>query len=336
MHQSIRKRHEDILHHGPCPPCGFANDTGDARRAMQNRRSIDINHGISPVNTSNSNLLNYIALLLSNDEALQRFLIDPITDAEGTHGITKAERAVLRRSVAHLSNRALNGYTVARHLGSYRRSLRLLQNVLHNVGSKMVQDVHIAATGPQDATADAYRFSAVYNLPIAVTGPVDFTCKTNQYVEQPQYGGPYAVSTPAYTVSLDTPNPTIQQVMDEVNRVYFSSPVMPYSTVNIGGQLYVRSLTPLSTYEITADISNPCYDFTKNPSADFVFWFWSINGRANPATGGFAGESFATRRLNPNDTVFWQLIAPDAEYGFQPCRPTEGNAFAMASKAAKS
>jgi hypothetical protein len=300
---------------------------------MQYGRSIDINKRISPVNTSNSNLLNYIALLLSNDEALQRFLIDPITDAEGTHGITKAERAVLRRSVAHLSNRALNGYTVARHLGSYRRSLRLLQNVLHNVGSKMVQDVHIAAADPQENAAGAYRFSAVYNLPIAVSGPVDFTCKTNQYVEQPQFGGPYAISTPAYTISLNTPNPTIQQVMDEVNRVYFG--YMPYSTVNIGGQLYVRSLTPLTVYEIIADLSNPCYDFASNPSADYVFWFWSINGRANPATGGFAGESFATKRLNPNDTVFWQLIAPDAEYGFQPCVATVGNAFATASKAAK-
>lgn len=292
---------------------------------------------------SNSNLLNYIALLLSDDEALQRFLIDPITDAEGKHGVTKAERAVLRRTVFHLSNRSLNGYTLTRHLGSYRRSLRLLQNVLHNVGSKMVQDAHIAAAGPapgqaqseagaERAAAGGYRFSVIYNLPNAgANGPVDFTCKTNASVDA--VGGPYAFSTPAYTISLPTANPTIQQVMDEVNRAYFG--YMPYTTVNIGGQLYVRSLIPLSTYEIIADLSNPCYDFTRNPSADFVFWFWSINGRANPATGGDLGQSFAQKRLNPGDTVFWQLIAPDAQYGFHPCAPTPGNAFAAAARATK-
>jgi hypothetical protein len=293
----------------------------------------------STMSNSNSNLLNYIALLLRDDDALRTFLIDPVTEPENTHNITKAERAVLRRTVFHLSNRSLNGYTIARHFGSYRRSLRLLQNVLHNVGSKMVQDAHIAAAGPalgqaqteagtQNADVGGYRFSVIYNLPIAVTGPVDFTAKTNAYVEQPQYGGPYAISTPAYTVSLPTPNPTIQQVMDAVNRAYFG--YMPYETVNIGGELYVSALIPLSTYAITADLSNPAY----TPSSDYVFWFWSINGRANPSTGGSLGESFASRRLNPNDTVFWQLIAPDAEYGFQPCTATEGNAFALATKAA--
>ena len=47
---------------------------------------------------SNSNLLNYISLLMHDDDALKTFLVDPITDAEGKHGITKAERAVLRRN----------------------------------------------------------------------------------------------------------------------------------------------------------------------------------------------------------------------------------------------
>lgn len=288
---------------------------------------------------SNSNLLNYIALLLHDDDALRTFLIDPVTEPENIHNITKAERAVLRRTVFHLSNRSLNGYTLTRHFGSYRRSLRLLQNVLHNVGSKMVQDAHIAASvpapglaqneaGAKEDAAAAYRFSVIYNLPNAgANGPVDFTAKTNADVDR--VGGPYAFSTPAYTVSLPIPNPTIQQVMDEVNRVYFG--YMPYKTVNIGGQFYVSALIPLSTYAITADLSNPAYS---QPGADYVFWFWSVNGRANPSTGGSLGESFASRRLNPGDTVFWQLIAPDARYGFHPCSPTEGNAFALAARAA--
>ena len=215
---------------------------------------------------SNSNLLDYINLLMKDDVALKNFLVDPITEAEGTHGITKAERAVLRRTVSHLSNKSKNGYTVSRHLGSYRRSLRLLQNVLHNVGSKMVQDVQ---KNPENKAA-TYSFSVVYNLPTVVSGPVDFTKKTNSFVDQ-NYGGPYAVTFPSYTVQLSNQNPTIKEVMDEVNKIYFSSPVMPYSTVNIGGDDYIKSFTPLSTYEITADLSQ--YQL----SDDYVFWFYSIN-----------------------------------------------------------
>lgn len=273
---------------------------------------------------SNSSLLNYVNLLLSNDDALNTFLVDPITESENVHGITKAERAVLRRTIAHLSNKSANGYTVARHLQSYRRSLRLLQNVLHNVGSKMVQD---AIPVSEDANSAAlYTFSIVYNLPKVTNGPVDFTCKTNGFVEQPQYGGPYAISTPAYTVQLSNPNPSIKDVMDAVNQRYFG--YMPYTTVTIGGQLYVKSLIPLSTYEITADLSSSCYDLT-NPNADYVFWFYSINGKANPYNSGEIGTSFATQILQPNQTVFWQLIAPDYEYGFQKCSPTEGNQYTM-------
>ncbi|WP_298310558.1 hypothetical protein [uncultured Aquimarina sp.] len=273
---------------------------------------------------SNSKLLNYVSHLLSDDDALKTFLVDPITESEGIHGITKAERAVLRRTIAHLSNNSANGYTVSRHLGSYRRSLRLLQNVLHNVGSKMVQDV---LTDPQSENATAlYPFSVVYNLPSGSNGPVDFTCKGNDFVDQ-NYGGPYAISTPAYTVQLSNQNPTIKEVMDEVNKQYFSSPVMPYTTVTIDGDLYIKSFTPLSVYELTADLSNSCYDLTTNPSADYVFWFYSINGRANPNTSGSIGTSFADQNLNSGDTVFWQLIAPDATYGFQPCAITSGNKY---------
>lgn len=278
---------------------------------------------------SNSNLLNYIGLLLSDDDALANFLVDPITEAEGKHGLTKAERAVLRRTVAHLSNKSVNGFTIKRHHDSYRRSLRLLQNVLHNVGSKMVQDIMIQGNKQEEAGA-LYTFSIIYNLPNGTaSGPVDFTCKTNAYLEQPQYGGPYAWSTPAYAVQLSIRNPTIQQVMDKVNQVYFASPVMPYTTVKTADGLFVKSLSPLGVYPITADISNDCYDFTKHPDADFVFWFYSINGKANRFNSGSLGESFATKTLQPNDTVYWQLIAPDAKYGFQKCSLTEGNKYAM-------
>jgi hypothetical protein len=269
---------------------------------------------------SNSNLLNYVHLLLSDDDALKNFLVDPITEAEGKHGITKAERAVLRRTVAHLSNKSANGYTVSRHLESYRRSLRLLQNVLHNVGSKMVQDTMV---NPEVSEA-SYTFSMIFNLPNTGSRPVDFTCKTNADVDR--YGGAYAWATPAYTVTLNNPNPTIKEVYDAVNARYFSSPVMPYST-DPSGQ-FVTAITPLSVYPITADLSNDCYDLSKHPDADFVFWFYSINGNANPTTAGALGTSFTKQTINPNDTVYWQLIAPDARYGFKKCSLTDGNEYA--------
>jgi hypothetical protein len=258
---------------------------------------------------SNSNLLNYINLLMHDDGALRAFLINPI-QAEENHGITKAERAVLRRTVAHLSNNSKNGYSVSRQMGSYRRSLRLLQNVLHHVGSKMTQD----AMATPDAEG-SYSFSMIFYFPNDVSsGPVDFTKKTNADVEK--VGGPYAWNTPTYTVTLDNPNPTVQEVYDAVNDTYFSSPVMPYETVEIGGNPYVKAIVPLSTYAITADLSQ------YTTSDDYVFWFYSINGKADgniSGNSGTIGESFATKTLNAGDTVFWQLIAPDEEYHFLPC-----------------
>ena len=282
---------------------------------------------------SNSNLLTYLGLLLSDDKVLMNFIIDPITDAEGKYGLTKAERSVLRRTVANLSNKSVNGFTMARHLGSYRRSLRLLQNVLHNVGSKMVQDTMPTASNADEQLSGSYTFSVIYNLPAVASGPIDFTCKPNAAVEQ--YGGPYATSTPAYTVNLPNPNPTIKEVMDEVNRVYYGSPVMPYTTVSTPDGLFVKSLIPLGVYGITADLSNPCYNLGNKPTPDFVFWFYSINGRANSTNSGTVGESFAQFKLKPNDTVFWQLIAPDTQYGFYPCVMTDGNAYAQSATLSK-
>ncbi len=267
---------------------------------------------------SKSKLLNYISLLLSDDEALQRFLIDPITDAEGKYGLTKAERAVLRRTVFHLSNRSLNGYTLVRHLGSYRRSLRLLQNVLHNVGSKMAQEAHVAATTPAPLEdTEQYTFTVVYYLPVLFSE--DFTGQPNSYV-----GNPYANAESA-VVTLSNQNPTIQNVMDAA----VSSSGVSYLT-DISNS-YVTALS--STFEgwkITADFPQD--------ASDYVFWFWSINGTPRPSyvgDVGVQGASFTQQQLAPNDTVYWQLIAPDSTYGFMPCDATDGSAYAKAAKAAK-
>jgi hypothetical protein len=282
---------------------------------------------------SNSNLLNYISLLLNDDDALNQFLIDPI-QAEDDHGITKAERAVLRRTVAHLSNKSKNGYTVSRHLGSYRRSLRLLQNVLHNVGSKIVQDVHIST---EDSDPSATYSMRLYFPYYDVPGQVNLTGKTNADVEN-KYNNAYTYSIPLKAISVSqnkNENVTIQDLMnaykDYIGKDKSGNYIFDYKTVLIDGVQYVSDIK-FGKLEILANISDPRYNLTNNPKANFVFWFYSISGQSNkganpgvPGTPGTEGESFATKTLSAGDVVSWAVIAPDSEYGFASCDTTEGN-----------
>ena len=291
---------------------------------------------------SKSKLLNYISLLLSDDEALQRFLIDPITDAEGKYGITKAERAVLRRTVFHLSNRSLNGYTLVRHLGSYRRSLRLLQNVLHNVGSKMAQEVLVAASAQAQAQAQAedtengpFTFTVIYYWPDLIGGSeaYDFTGMTNEQAYNGNNNLPY-VHHAKYLVRMPIDNPTIKDVMDQAQlQGTPTHPVARYETDSSGQ--FMTSLTLPDNTVLIADPTDPRYDLADNPNANFIFWFWSINGTPNKIPGIGGSSAFTTPTLNDGDTVCWQLIAPDFSYGFSPCTTTPGNTFAEAEKASK-
>jgi hypothetical protein len=277
---------------------------------------------------SNSNLLNYISLLLNDDDALNQFLVDPI-QAEEAHGITKAERAVLRRTVAHLSNKSKNGYTVNRHLGSYRRSLRLLQNVLHNVGSKMVQDASIPKENTNDKTSVGFYTMILYFPFESQENEVNLTCQNNEYVKS-NYGDPYSHSSITFHALISGPV-TAKDVMDNIKSRYLS--IFDYATVNmkdLKGNTYeyvsyIKYNLNGSNYEGYADISNNCYNLKENPGADFVFWFYSVNGKANPHTSGEIAQSFSTKHLNPCDTLYWQLIAPDKTYGFYPCDSTPGN-----------
>ncbi|MEM1242635.1 MAG: hypothetical protein AAGI45_22625 [Cyanobacteria bacterium P01_H01_bin.26] len=266
-----------------------------------------------------SNLLKYISHLMQDDDALHQFTIDPITDAENTHGLTKAERAVLRRTVHGLSNNSVNGYSMVRHGESYRRSLRLLQNVLHNTGSKMIMDTVATADGE-------YTYHVVVYAP-KLTESRDFTCKTNYDLKL--VGGPYATTYMSSPVVLPSDSPTIKDVLDKSG--------LGYEIVkNKDGEEFVSafySAPAKSGIKISADISDPCYDLSIEKYADFAFWFYSINGKAGTAHSGKVGGSFANYQLKPGDTVYWQLIAPDKTYGFQPCVAHDANAYAKAQKA---
>ncbi|WP_340199706.1 hypothetical protein [Ascidiimonas sp. W6] len=274
---------------------------------------------------SSSNLLSYISLLMHNDEALQRFIVDPITDAETKYGLTKAERAVLRRTVSNLSHHAINGFSMERTLSSYRRSLRLLQNVLHNTGTKMGVDV--LSNGAVTATSQVYHLVINYpNLPSGST--TDFTCADNAKVDS--YGGPYYQSQFFQIVFNDSNPTTVQRLLlgaaqafpniIAYNSVVMGTPAKPFiSEISINGRT------------IKADISNPCYDLSTNPNADSVFWFYSINGmpqKGFAGTTGNLGESFQDYVLTSGQTVYWQVLAPDTTYGFKSCKPHTLNEYA--------
>ena len=268
---------------------------------------------------SNSNLLNYVSLLLSDDEALKTFLVDPITRAEGKHGLSKAERAVLRRTVAHLANTSLNGFSMERNLSSYRRSLRLLQNVLHTSGAGLAQGM--LSNGPlQDGYTVFYLY--VY-YPNVNPGVYDFTCQSNTDVNN--IGGPYG-NYQVFQIVFGSGDTTVERLILGASQAF--PDVISYKTVSLQSKPYLSEIT-INGRTITADLSNSCYDLDANPNADAVFWFYTLNGAANRGgTSGSIGESFSEYPLKSGDVVFLQLIAPDASYGFQSCAPHELNAYA--------
>ena len=264
---------------------------------------------------SQSNLLNCIHHLLQDDNELKAFILDPVKHAEDVHGLTKAERSVLRRTVAHLPSTSKSSFAMERSMDSYRRSLRLLQNVLHNSGTKMMGDV--LSNGPVTETSTV--FYLIVDYPNMSSGQhLDFTCKGNDAVEA--IGGPYANSQ-FFQIVFGSGTTTIERLVLGASQAF--PKIFGYETVNLlnpNGALrpYLSSVT-INDRTLKADISNGCYDFKKNPNADFAFWFYSVDGKANPTNSGSAGMSFADYEIPSGTTIHLQLIAPDTKYGFKPC-----------------
>lgn len=265
---------------------------------------------------SQSNLLHYIHVLLENDSELEAFIKDPVNTAESKeYGLTKAERSVLRRTVAHLPSTSKSSFAMTRTLDSYRRSLRLLQNVLHNSGTKMMGDV--LSNGPVTETSTV--FYLIVDYPNMDSGEVlNFTAEGNDAVDN--IGGPYANSQ-FFQIVFGSGSTTVERLVLGASQAFPDK--ISYETVSLpdpnGVQKpYISSVT-INGRKLIADISDPRYDFKTNPSADYVFWFYSINGTANKYNSGSAGMSFADYTLQSGDTVHLQLIAPDTKYGFKPC-----------------
>jgi hypothetical protein len=270
----------------------------------------------------------YIQTLLSDNHALEQFIKDPLVSESPEFGLTKAERSVLRRVVIHLPPTAKSGFSGARSISSFRRSLRLIQNVLH-YSSTAVHAKMLSAPSSVEAMVDKNFLGAtadvnVEGLPSASSqnggtfylyvyypngGSNNYTGKTNAFVNQK--GGPYTNYQFFQIVFGDGPT-TVERLLLGASQAFPNS--ISYQTVNgTGGLPYVSEIT-INGNMITADLSH--YQL----SDDFVFWFYSVNGKPNQGgTSGIEAESFRNFPLNSGDTVFWQLIAPDADYGFQTC-----------------
>jgi hypothetical protein len=272
----------------------------------------------------------FIAKLLSDDGTLKKFLADP-TNGGQEHGITKAERAVLRRVTAHLSNKSKNGYGIDRGLGSYRRSLRLLQNVLHK---------HAASHSSMLTSTDGLE---TYSFHIYITGDPN------------NPGAPYDNPSVAYTDYVTFLRSgdftTVGEVMN------FNPPINPSEgdtdTVNVGavndshgnlGNLSYKAVYMNNAwYIIEYSLSNFSSSINGNYTLPLLgatgkdrepFWFFSLNGNAispnsnqgysksNGVIEGDDGESFQKFLLNGSTNIVWQPIAPDMDYGFGPCFPT--------------
>ena len=277
----------------------------------------------------------FISKLMSDDDTLKKFLADP-TNGRQEYGITKAERAVLRRVTAHLSNKSKNGYGIQRDLGSYRRSLRLLQNVLHSHGA-----AHAAITSTDDTTysfhvyitGDPNNPGAPYDNPgVAYTNYVTFTTSVDNAV------------TVADAMNFASPsNPSQGQKTDSISLGQGSD-----KDGNQGNISYVAVYNNNNWYVLEFTLSNFASSINGTYTLPFVlpdgtpvtgtdrfpFWFFSLNGKAispnsnqgylltDGVTEGDDGESFVDFKLNGSNNIVWQPISPDMDYGFGPCFQT--------------
>jgi hypothetical protein len=224
-------------------------------------------------------LNDYLHKLLGDDDKLKHFLADPVAQCE-EHGLSKAERSVLRRVATTASTDSTNGYAIVRPLEAYRQAIRMMQNVLHN----------------NMGTALASGSVASNSLYLYYSGnPSDPT--TNPYYYGKAYSGTGA---------------TIGALMENI--------------VATGGGLSYTNATGnypdlgpfIGSFTVEGGIYNAPPPFTTK-DYDIPFWFFSINGFPGPMNSGKNGQSYYDFAINPGDVVYWQVIAPSQDRGFQPC-----------------
>jgi hypothetical protein len=274
----------------------------------------------------------YLAELMRDDDALFAFLHDPIKASKDA-GITKAERAILRRVVAFPSTASSNGYSIIRPLLSYRGGIRMLQNMLHvAAGSQAASVLGSAKSGAladMEPAADASS-SDYHTLYVYYSGVPDDPFGAHHYGEY------------AYRVAYYGYGQTIADVMDTAydsygNRLQYTDSAYFKDANN--GERIVSSITIPDRYANSGTYTAPPppdpNSLDPSASSGVPFWFYSVNGYATSgphyAETGTFGESYATFELGANDVIYWQVFLPSTHYGYAPCPPVsaaEDEAFA--------
>lgn len=280
-----------------------------------------------------SRLDSYISKLLSNDKTLKDFIDDPKGQSK-VNGLSKADGAILRRSVHDLPATAKSGLNISRPMSSYRSSIRLLQNVLHN---------HHGHKISQASSSDIVLLPTIliyYNDTPGWTGaPVN---DPHQAYMKQVYTYYKNNNTSATTVGeamgfKPLANPSVGDTVTGTLTEYGTNNTISYTATyyNMGN---TNSIEPyLTQFNIGGTVINiPLTGVT--PDDRLPFWFYSINGNAivpntanpnnyhkNPdaTIGGdfvsFADYPLPTPAHGTTNTVTWQAIAPDMAYGFAPC-----------------
>ena len=234
----------------------------------------------------------YLHRLQSDDSALSDFLTDPISEGEA-NGLTKAERSVLRRVLVSASNNSTNGYAIVRPLQAYRQGVRLLQNTMHrNMGAAAAAVASGAVAS--DATADGTSTLLVYYGP-----------DPSKPTDQPYANGVHFTGT----------GKTIGKLIDNV---VANNPTLSYENSTLK---YPDPGPFIGSFTINGKTYNAPPP-TTGEQAGIPFWFYSINGKPGPNTlGTGARKSYLNQPIEPHSVVFWQVIAPGTDYGFQACGP---------------
>ncbi|MEL7115329.1 MAG: hypothetical protein AAGP08_07010 [Pseudomonadota bacterium] len=232
----------------------------------------------------NKPLPHYLNVLNSDDDALKKFLADPVGQSEAA-GLSKAERAVLRRVVDAGSNGSKNGYSIVKPLKGYRQAVQLLQNVVHtNMGAALATGAgaqHTIMVYPQSKYAGGA-------IPVYPQGAYDWC----QYF----YGTGDTIGE--LMTNIHNAEPDKFAFTNDPN---FSDPI----------------ISAITTYGTT-------FTAPPGDTAGVPFWFWSIDGKASPnVIHGNEGQSYFDYPLTGTQTVVWQIIAPTAR-GFPACDLSDG------------
>lgn len=267
-----------------------------------------------------SKLDSYISKLLSNDDALKSFLVDPIKASEDENGLSKGQRSVLRRVVANLSNNSTNGFGIVRHLDSYRRSIRLLQNVLHLERGAAINDHGEALKSNNDKADDSYQYYTIY---VYYNGDAN-NPQGSIYEPSRQYA--YHITY----ISYAPVGATIETIMNAAYDRFGNRLINNYRAQQYTGGVAVTSFIIPPQYAGQGNYYAPPTDVTQR----VPFWYFSVGGTAltnpyytgyNPYSGqGGPDDTFtnyipSNAAVANNNVIYWQCIAPDQIYGYASC-----------------